>query len=43
VALVVVGIEEMKNAYRTLFGKKGRENIVTKIFCNDFQYPKVTL
>jgi hypothetical protein len=43
VALVVVGMEEMKNSYSSLIGKKRRENIVTIIFCNDFQFPKVTL
>jgi len=43
VALVVVGMEEMKNAYSTLVGKTRREDIVTIIFCNYFQYPKLTL
>jgi hypothetical protein len=36
-------MEEMKNAYSTLVKKKIGEYTVTIIFCNDFQYPTVTL
>jgi hypothetical protein len=32
-----------RNAYSTLVGKTRREDIVTIIFCNDFQYPKLNL